>query len=76
MAKYERRVHSFRLGANTKLSSRYFVDSAILGSSLASILFKIDKPSVGILNVGKEEIKGNDELRTPLTDYKNLINQT
>ena len=51
------------LGANTKLSSKYLVDSAILGSSLASILFKIDKPSVGILNVGKEEIKGNDEIK-------------
>ena len=52
------------LGANTKLSSRYLVDSAILGSSLASILFKLDKPSVGILNVGKEEIKGNDEIKS------------
>ena len=51
------------LGANTKLSSRYLIDNAILGSSLASILFKIDKPSVGILNVGSEEIKGNDEIK-------------
>ncbi len=67
------------LGANTKSSSRYLVDSAILGSSLASILFKIDKPSVGILNVGKEEIKGNEEIKNAsdrlqeLSKY-NLIN--
>ncbi len=51
------------LGANTKLSSKYLIDNAILGSSLAAILFKIEKPSIGILNVGSEEIKGNDEIK-------------
>ncbi len=51
------------LGANTKLDSRYLIDNAILGSSLASILFKIDKPSIGLLNVGKEDIKGKDEIK-------------
>ncbi len=51
------------LGANTKLSARYLADNAILGSCLASILFKIEKPSIGILNVGTEEIKGNEEIK-------------
>ena len=51
------------LGANTKISARYLIDNAILGSSLATILFKIDYPSVGILNVGSEEIKGNEEIK-------------
>lgn len=51
------------LGANTKLDSRYLIDNAILGSSLASILFNISKPSVGLLNVGTEEIKGNEDIR-------------
>jgi len=48
------------LGANTKNDSRYLLDNAILGSSLASILFKIKNPSVGLLNVGVEENKGNE----------------
>ncbi len=60
------------LGANTKLSSRYLVDNAILGSSLANILFKKEKPSVGILNVGKEEIKGNEEIKNASDRLKEL----
>ena len=48
------------LGANTKNDPRYLIDNAILGSSLASILFKIENPSVGLLNVGVEENKGNE----------------
>ncbi len=48
------------LGANTKNDSRYLIDNAILGASLASILFKIENPSVGLLNVGIEENKGNE----------------
>tara|TARA_Y200000002_G_scaffold314736_1_gene272632 strand:+ start:1000 stop:2034 length:1035 start_codon:yes stop_codon:yes gene_type:complete len=51
------------LGANTKLDSRYLIDNAILGASLASILFKIDKPSIGLLNVGKEDNKGKEEIK-------------
>ena len=48
------------LGANTKNDPRYLIDNAILGASLASILFKIKDPSVGLLNVGIEENKGNE----------------
>jgi len=48
------------LGANTKNDSRYLIDNAILGASLASILFKMEDPSVGLLNVGIEENKGNE----------------
>ena len=67
------------LGANTKLDSRYLIDNAILGSSLASILFQIEKPSIGILNVGIEDTKGNDEIKIASNrlrelDEANLIN--
>ena len=48
------------LGANIKANSQYLIDNAILGTSLASTLLKIKKPSIGLLNVGKEENKGND----------------
>lgn len=60
------------LGANTKLSARYIVDNAILGSSLAAVLLKIKKPSVGILNIGTEEIKGNEELKNASDRLKEL----
>ena len=60
------------LGANTKLDTRYLIDNSILGSSLASVLFKIDNPSIGLLNVGVEDNKGNDEIRRASDILKNL----
>ena len=63
------------LGANTKLDSRYLIDNAVLGSNLASILFKIENPSIGILNVGTEDIKGNDEIRNASDKLKKLSNK-
>ena len=50
------------LGANTKLDPKYLIDNSILGASLASILFKIENPSIGLLNIGIEDNKGNEEL--------------
>ena len=60
------------LGANTKLDNRFLIDNALLGSSLASILFQIDKPSIGLLNVGIEDNKGNDEIRIAAEKLRNL----
>ena len=60
------------LGANTKLDSRYLIDNSILGASLASILFKVDNPSIGLLNVGKEDNKGKDEIKLASDQLKNL----
>ena len=60
------------LGANTKQDSRFLIDNALLGSSLASILFQIDKPSIGLLNVGTEKNKGNDEIRMASEKLQNL----
>ena len=60
------------LGANTKLDPKYLIDNAILGSSLASILFKIDKPSIGLLNVGSEDNKGKEEIKIASDKLKEL----
>ena len=60
------------LGANTKLDSRYLIDNSILGASLASILFKINNPSIGLLNVGAEDNKGNDEIKMASDKLKEL----
>ena len=64
------------LGANTKLDSRYLVDNAILGSALASILFKMKNPQIGILNVGTEDIKGNEEIKYASDQLIKLSNET
>ena len=60
------------LGANTKLDKRYLIDNAVLGACLASILFKIEKPSIGLLNVGVEDNKGRDEIKAASDELKNL----
>ena len=60
------------LGANTKQDSRFLIDNALLGSSLASILFQIEKPSIGLLNVGTEDNKGNDEIRIAAEKLQSL----
>ncbi len=60
------------LGANTKLDPRYLIDNSILGASLASILFKIDKPSIGLLNVGIEDNKGKEEIKLASYQLKEL----
>tara|TARA_Y100000591_G_scaffold146098_1_gene125456 strand:+ start:1225 stop:2259 length:1035 start_codon:yes stop_codon:yes gene_type:complete len=60
------------LGANTKQDNRFLIDNALLGSSLASVLFKIDKPSVGLLNVGRENNKGSEEIRLAADKLQNL----
>ena len=62
------------LGANTKQDSRFLIDNALLGSSLASILFQLEKPSIGLLNVGTEDNKGNDEIRTAAEKLRELSN--
>ncbi len=64
------------LGANTKLDTKYLIDNAILGSCLASILFKIDNPSIGLLNVGTEDIKGKDEIKSASKLLKSLSEQS
>ncbi len=60
------------LGANTKLDSRYLVDNSILGASLASVLFKIDNPSIGLLNVGKEDNKGKEQIKSASDQLREL----
>jgi len=67
------------LGANIKSDSQFLIDNAVLGTSLASTLLKIKSPSVGLLNVGREESKGNEVLQKASQellelDKKGLIN--
>lgn len=51
------------LGANLSCDPEMMVQFAVLGSVYARAVRGIDRPSVGILNVGSEDMKGHDELR-------------
>ena len=51
------------LGANIKNDTNSLIDNAILGSALAKVLFSMTEPSVGLLNVGIEDMKGNENVQ-------------
>lgn len=51
------------LGANLGCDSEMLVQFAILGTIFAKEIFGLTTPSVGILNVGSEEMKGHEEVR-------------
>ncbi len=51
------------VGANVGATSRQIVEFALMGAGMARALFGMAKPSVGLLNIGVEEIKGVEEIR-------------
>ena len=51
------------VGATIGADAEQLVDYAIMGEAMARSLFGIGRPSVGLLNVGVEEIKGVEEVR-------------
>lgn len=51
------------VGATIGADAHQLIDFAILGSAMARAVFGIAKPSVGLLNVGVEEIKGQEDVR-------------
>ena len=51
------------LGANIDCSSKNLVDFSIMGASLYRSLYSNDTPNVAILNIGSEELKGNEIIK-------------
>ncbi|MEJ6783285.1 phosphate acyltransferase PlsX [Aminobacter sp. Piv2-1] len=51
------------VGATIGADAHQLIDFAILGTGMARALFGIERPSVGLLNVGVEEIKGQEEVK-------------
>jgi phosphate acyltransferase len=52
------------VGANIGSTARELCDFALMGTAMSRAIFGIERPSVGLLNVGVEEIKGVEEVRT------------
>lgn len=51
------------LGANVSCSAEHLLQFAIMGSVMAQAVDQIPEPKVGLLNVGQEEIKGNEQVK-------------
>jgi len=71
------------VGATIGADAEHLFDLAIMGSAMARIFFDIDRPTVGLLNVGTEEIKGLEEVKAaarrlreaniPTLDYRGFV---
>lgn len=51
------------LGANVDCNADNLVQFAVMGEVFARNVLRLEKPSVGILNVGQEELKGNQAVK-------------
>ena len=51
------------LGANVDCTAEHLLQFAVMGSALVSVLKNDDQPTVGLLNIGEEAIKGSDEIK-------------
>ena len=56
-------THLLDLGANVESTSRQLFEFAVMGSVLTSAVDDIARPRVGLLNIGEEEMKGNERVR-------------
>ncbi|WP_213772590.1 phosphate acyltransferase PlsX [Bradyrhizobium sp. dw_78] len=51
------------LGATIGGDAHHLMTLAVMGSAMASVLFDLERPTVGLLNIGVEEVKGGEEIR-------------
>jgi phosphate acyltransferase len=51
------------LGATIGGDAHHLMALAVMGSAMASVLFDLERPTVGLLNIGTEEMKGREEVR-------------
>jgi glycerol-3-phosphate acyltransferase PlsX len=51
------------LGANVDCSADHLLQFAYMGSELVLSIKGVDRPKVGLLNIGEEEIKGNEQVK-------------
>ena len=51
------------LGASIGADEEHLINLAAMGSAMARVLFDIERPTVGLLNIGVEEVKGLEQVR-------------
>ena len=51
------------LGANIECSSKNLFDFSVMGASLYTSLYPNKRPNIGLLNIGSEELKGNEIIK-------------
>ncbi len=71
------------VGATIGADAQHLADLAIMGSAMARIVFGVERPTVGLLNIGTEEVKGLEEVKAasrmlremalPTLDYRGFV---
>ncbi|MCF6324528.1 MAG: phosphate acyltransferase PlsX [Gammaproteobacteria bacterium] len=56
-------THMLDLGANVDSTAEHLFQFAVMGSVLTSAVENIERPTVGLLNIGSEEMKGNERVK-------------
>ncbi len=56
-------THVLDLGANVESTPRQLFQFAVMGSVLVNAVDNIPRPTVGLLNIGQEEMKGNESVK-------------
>jgi glycerol-3-phosphate acyltransferase PlsX len=56
-------VHMLDLGANAECTAEQLFQFGVMGSALITALLGIERPRLALLNIGSEEIKGNDTIK-------------
>jgi glycerol-3-phosphate acyltransferase PlsX len=51
------------VGATIGADARQLIDFAVMGGAMARALFQVETATVGLLNIGVEDVKGNEEVR-------------
>jgi len=58
------------VGANVGADARQLVEFALMGAAMARALFGMERPTVGLLNIGVEEVKGLNEIKAAYAALK------
>jgi len=59
------------VGANVGADARQLVEFALMGAAMGRALFGVERPTVGLLNIGVEEVKGVDEIKAAAATLRN-----
>jgi glycerol-3-phosphate acyltransferase PlsX len=59
----EGQTYMLDLGANVDCSAEHLFQFAVMGSEQVSAVAEIPSPRIGLLNIGQEEIKGNEQVK-------------
>ena len=68
-------THMLDLGANVDSTAEHLFQFAVMGAVLTSAVENIERPTVGLLNIGSEEMKGNERVKEAaqlLSDSPNI----